>query len=44
MADTELRSIVLVEGPSDGAVVRALAERWGRDLDAEGVSVVAIGG
>jgi OLD-like protein len=44
MADTELRSIVLVEGPSDGAVVRALAERRGLDLDAEGVSIVAMGG
>lgn len=44
MADAELRSIVLVEGPSDGAAVRALARRQGRDLDAEGVSVVAMGG
>jgi hypothetical protein len=44
MADTELRSIVLVEGPSDGAVVRALAKRRGCDLDAEGVSIVAMGG
>jgi hypothetical protein len=44
MADAELRSIVLVEGPSDGAAVRALARRRGRDLDAEGVSVVAMGG
>ncbi len=44
MASTELRSIVLVEGPSDGAVVRALAKRCGRDLDAEGVSIVAMGG
>lgn len=44
MADAELRTIVLVEGPSDGAAVRALAQRRGRDLDAEGVSIVAIGG
>jgi hypothetical protein len=44
MAEPELRSIVLVEGPSDGAAVRALARRQGRDLDAEGVSVVAMGG
>jgi hypothetical protein len=44
MADSELRSIVLVEGPSDGAAVRALARRRGRDLDGEGVSVVSIGG
>jgi hypothetical protein len=44
MAETELRSVVLVEGPSDGAVFRALAERRGRDLDAAGVSIVAMGG
>jgi hypothetical protein len=35
---------VLVEGPSDGAAVRALARRWGHDLDAEGVSIEAMGG
>jgi hypothetical protein len=35
---------VLVEGPSDGAAVRALAVRLGHDLDAEGVSIVAMGG
>jgi hypothetical protein len=35
---------VLVEGPSDGAALRALARRWGHDLDAEGVSIVAMGG
>jgi hypothetical protein len=44
MAAAALRSIVLVEGPSDGAAVRALARRLGRDLDAEGVSIVAMGG
>lgn len=44
MADAELRSIVLVEGPSDAAAVRALAARQGYDLDAEGVSVVSMGG
>jgi hypothetical protein len=44
MADAELRSIVLVEGPSDGGAVRALARRQGRDLDAEGVSIVPMGG
>jgi hypothetical protein len=44
MGDAELRSIVLVEGPSDSAAVRALARRRGHDLDAEGVSVVAMGG
>ena len=44
MAVAEPRSIVLVEGPSDGAAVRALARRQGRDLEAEGVSIVAMGG
>ena len=44
MADAKLRSIVLVEGPSDAAAVRALARRLGHDLDAEGVAIVAMGG
>jgi hypothetical protein len=35
---------VLVEGPSDAAAVLALARRWGHDLDAEGVSIEAMGG
>jgi hypothetical protein len=38
------RTVVLVEGISDQLAVRALAERRGRDLDAEGVSIVPIGG
>src|SRR6187200_2986307 len=44
MADATLRSVVLVEGPSDGAAVQVLAERLGHDLDAEGVSIVPMGG
>jgi hypothetical protein len=40
----KLRSVVLVEGPSDAAAVEALARRLGHDLDAEGVSIVAMGG
>jgi hypothetical protein len=44
MVDAKLRSVLLVEGPSDGAAVRALAQRRGHDLDAEGVSIVAMGG
>jgi hypothetical protein len=44
MADVELRSVVLVEGNSDGAAVDALARRLGHDLEAEGVSIVPIGG
>jgi hypothetical protein len=35
---------VLVEGTSDQRAVEALAERRGRQLDAEGISVVPIGG
>ena len=41
---TEVRAVVLVEGDSDRRAVEALAARRGRDLDAEGVAVVAIGG
>ena len=35
---------MLVEGLSDQSAVEALAERRGRNLDAEGVAVVSIGG
>ena len=35
---------MLVEGISDQCALEALAERRGRNLDAEGVSVVPIGG
>jgi len=38
------RSVILVEGPSDQHALEALAERRGRNLDAEGVSIVPIGG
>jgi hypothetical protein len=44
MDDAELRSVMLVEGPSDAAAVQALARRQGHDLEAEGVSIVAMGG
>lgn len=37
-------AVVLVEGPSDQAALEALAERRGRDLAAEQVAVVAMGG
>jgi len=36
--------IVLVEGVSDQIALEALAERRGRDLEADGVSVMPIGG
>jgi hypothetical protein len=39
-----MRAVVLVEGTSDRAALEALAERRGRDLDAEGVSIVPMGG
>jgi hypothetical protein len=37
-------TVVLVEGISDRLAVEALAERRGRNLDAEGVSILPIGG
>jgi hypothetical protein len=43
-ADVEPRAVVLVEGISDQCALEALAERRGRNLDAEGISVVPIGG
>lgn len=39
-----VRTAVLLEGPSDVAAVEALAARRGRDLAAEGVCVVSMGG
>jgi hypothetical protein len=41
---SERRAVVLVEGISDRIAVEAIARRQGRDLAAEGVSVVPIGG
>jgi hypothetical protein len=38
------RTVVLVEGISDKRALEALAERRGRNLDAERVSIVPIGG
>ena len=43
-AHAETRAVVLVEGVSDQCALEALAERRGRDLDAEGISIVPIGG
>ena len=39
-----MEAIVLVEGISDQCALEALAERRGRNLDAEGIAVVPIGG
>jgi hypothetical protein len=38
------RTVVLVEGISDQLALLALAGRRGRDLDAEGISIVPMGG
>ena len=38
------RAVVLVEGVSDQVALEALAARRGRDLDAERISIVPIGG
>jgi hypothetical protein len=42
--DAGVTSVVLVEGVSDQVALEALAVRRGRDLDAHGVCVVALGG
>jgi hypothetical protein len=39
-----IRTVILVEGMSDRLAVEALARRSGRDLNAEGLSVVAMDG
>jgi Overcoming lysogenization defect protein-like, TOPRIM domain len=44
VAPDGLRAVVLVEGLSDGVAVETLAERLGRDLAAEGTSVLPLGG
>ena len=38
------RAVILVEGMSDQAALEALAERRGRALDAQGISIVQMGG
>jgi hypothetical protein len=43
-AGVDARAVVLVEGISDRCALEALAERRGRNLDAEGIAVVPIGG
>jgi hypothetical protein len=43
-AEADLRAVVLVEGISDQVALEVLVERRGRDLDAEGISLVPIGG
>jgi hypothetical protein len=43
-AGTDPYAVVLVEGLSDKCALEALAERRGRNLDAESISIVPIGG
>ncbi len=43
-AAAKSRAVVLVEGMSDQAALEALAERRGRMLGAEGISIVRMGG
>ncbi len=43
-AIVDARTIVLVEGVSDQLAVQELADRFGRDLGAEGVRVLPMGG
>jgi len=43
-SDVTGRTVVLVEGTSDQLALEALAERRGRNLDAEGIAIVPIGG
>ena len=43
-AGVDPRAVVLVEGTSDQVALEALAERRGRNLNAEGVSIVPMGG
>ena len=42
--ESDARTVMLVEGVSDRRAIETLAWRQGRDLEAEGVSVVAMGG
>jgi hypothetical protein len=44
MVTENARAVVLVEGISDQVAVETLAERRGRNLNAEGISIVPIGG
>ncbi|MDQ3096528.1 MAG: ATP-dependent endonuclease [Actinomycetota bacterium] len=39
-----VQRVVLVEGPSDAAVLRVLADARGRSLEDEGVDVISMGG
>ncbi len=42
--DVDVRAVVLVEGISDQAALQTQAERRGRNLEAEAISIVTMGG
>jgi hypothetical protein len=42
--ELDARTVMLVEGVSDRCAIEALAKRQGRDLAAEGVAVISMGG
>jgi hypothetical protein len=42
--DTQVSTVILVEGESDRLAIQTLATRLGRDLRGDGVEVVAMGG
>ena len=44
MDRSDLRAVILVEGTSDQRAVEALDRRRGRDLAADGIEVIAMGG
>jgi hypothetical protein len=44
VAETRTRAVVLVEGTSDAVALETLAERHDRNLDADGVVIVPMGG
>lgn len=44
MAGAASRGVIVVEGASDRRALEALAGRWGYDLEAEGVTIVATAG
>jgi hypothetical protein len=44
VVSVDLRAVVLVEGISDQRALETLADRRGRNLDGEGISVVPMGG
>jgi hypothetical protein len=44
ISDVDAQAVILVEGLSDRSAIEALAERYGRSLEADGVVVLPMGG